>query len=345
MNRWQNMVRESGLAAVYASFYVAVLFACGRGWLAQRLVPLFLLVILVADIGRVDARFLPLADVPQKSRGTVTPVMEFLKKDSKEYRTMPLDGDPQQYSAAGIPSFFYAMPVQQTRWQDVLDTFAYNTAVGDMLGLKYLVMAPGQYEQEKPQFGDKYVPVFRSPDGTQVVLQNQKVLPKAWLVPSVVVVPDRNERLALILNPAFYPGKMAVVETPPPVQLVPPGMAAGSPGSVTTRTYSNNKIELEAQATGNAVLVLSEKYYEGWKAFVNGKQTDVYPVNHVLRGVYLTPGTHRVEFVFDPLPFKVGKWLTLSSMLLFALLLVRELRLRRRRTLLKQDGHAPTVIA
>lgn len=330
MDRWWNMVRESGLAAVFASLYVAVLVAYARGWLSQRLVPLFLLIILVVDIGRVDAKFLPLADVPQKSRGAITPAMEFIKRDSKEYRTMPLDGDPQQYSAAEIPSFFFSMPVQQTRWQDILDTFSYKSAVADMLGLKYLVMAPGQYEQEKSQFGDKYVPVFRSPDGSQIVLQNQRVLPKAWLVPSVMVVPGREERLGLIVNPAFNPEKMAVVETPPPVRLVPPGMAAGSAGAVSTRTYSNEKITLEAQVAENALLVLSEKYYEGWKAYVDGKQADIYPVNHVLRGVYMVPGKHRVEFVFDPLPFKVGKYLTLASMVFFSIVLAREWWLRRK---------------
>ncbi len=345
MDRWWNMVRESGLAAVYATVYVAVLFAYARGWLSQRLLPFLLLVILVVDIGRVNARFLPLADVPQKSRGSVTPVMEFLKQDSKEYRTMPLDGDPQQYSSAGIPSFFYAMPVQQTRWQDILDTFAYQTAVPDMLGLKYLVLAPQQYEQEKSQFGDKYLPVFRSPDGSQIVLQNRKVLPKAWLVPAAVVVPGKNERLAVILSPEFNPANIAVVETTPPVQLVPPGTAAGPPGRVSTREYGDNAIKLEAQVTGNALLVLSEKYYKGWKATVDGKQVEIYPVNHVLRGVYLTPGTHSVEFVFDPLPFKVGKWLTLSSFALFAVLLGREWWLRRRRTSAVRENDESADIA
>jgi len=343
LGRWWNMVRESGLAALYAIVYVGVLFAWSRGWLSRRVVPLLLLVILIADIGRVDARFLPLSDVPHKSRGTITPVMEYLKRDTKEYRTMPLDGDPQQYSAADIPSFFFAMPVQQTRWQDILDTFAYQTAVPDMLGLKYLVMAPGQFEQEKQQFGDKFVPVFRSPDGSQIVLQNQKVLPKAWLVPSAVVVPEKNERLALLLNPSFSPDKMAVVETPPPIQLAPPGTAASLHGSVKTTAYKNEKISVDAQVNDNALLVLSEKYYKGWKAFVDGKQTEIYPVNHVLRGVYLLPGSHTVEFYFDPLPFKVGKWLTLSSMILFLLLLAREVWLGRCResTGQEDDGHEP----
>jgi uncharacterized membrane protein YfhO len=80
----------------------------------------------------------------------------------------------------------------------------------------------------------------------------------------------------------------------------------------------------------NTLLVLGEKYYKGWKATVDGKSAEVVPVDHVLRGVYLTPGTHRVEFVFDPLPFKIGKWLTLLSFAFFVVMLGREWLLKRR---------------
>jgi hypothetical protein len=48
-------------------------------------------------------------------------------------------------------------------------------------------------------------------------------------------------------------------------------------------------------------------------------------VNHILRGVYLTPGEHRVEFLFDPLPFRIGKWITLVSFAVYALFLGREI--------------------
>jgi hypothetical protein len=329
--RWFNMVTESGLAAGIALAYCAVFFALAKGWLSQRIVVPVLLVLLVADIGRVNAKFLPLADVPQKARGTATPVIDFLKKDSKEYRSMSLDGDPHQYSNAELPSFFFSMPVQKTRWQDILDTFDYRTAVPDMLGLKYLIMSPEQFQREALYYGDKYFQVFRSPDGSQVVLQNRKVLPKAWLVPSVVVASVKEQRLSLILNPGFQPTSMAVVETPPPLQMVQPGMASGVPGSVVTRSYGNEEILLDATVTRNALLVLSEKYYEGWKANVDGKKVDIQAVNHVLRGVYLTPGKHKIEFKFDPMPFKIGKWLTLSSFAIFAFLLGCEFVRRRTR--------------
>jgi len=62
---------------------------------------------------------------------------------------------------------------------------------------------------------------------------------------------------------------------------------------------------------------------------VDGKKTEIVPVNHILRGVYLPPGNHRVEFIFDPLPFKIGKYLTLTSLAFIAVLMVREWLLRR----------------
>jgi hypothetical protein len=40
-----------------------------------------------------------------------------------------------------------------------------------------------------------------------------------------------------------------------------------------------------------------------------------------------------VEFVFDPLPFKIGKWLTLASLAFIALLSVREWLIRRKRVM------------
>ena len=93
------------------------------------------------------------------------------------------------------------------------------------------------------------------------------------------------------------------------------------PGGQSTRP---NRITVKAAATTNALLVLGENYYRWWYAYVDGKKAEIVPVDHVLRGVYLTPGEHRVEFVFDPLPFKVGKWLTLASFAFFALSMVAE---------------------
>jgi hypothetical protein len=257
--------------------------------------------------------------------------MEYIARDSNQYRTLPMDGsDPSHYATFKIPVMFTSNPVQQRRWQEFLDNFSLNSSMTDMLNVKYLVYTAEQYAQEKGQLSNKYRPVFQSPDGRQVLLENRAVLPKAWLVPSVAVVEDRLRVLQILQNPAFNPLQAAIVETPPPLTLAnidQPQLT--SPGTVSVNRYEGERIELAASSSVNSLLVLGEKYYHGWKAVVDGRHADIYPVNHVLRGVYLTPGRHMVEFLFDPLPFKIGKYLTLASFLLFAGMLFRELRNKR----------------
>lgn len=256
--------------------------------------------------------------------------MEFLKKESNQYRVLPMNSDPQQFSNALIPTMYYSMPVQQTRWQDILDNFSFNSAIPDMLNVKYVIYSMDQFQQQKGALPEKLVPVFQPPDGSEIVLQNRQVLPKAWIVTSAMVAKDRTQILNILLNPLFNPRMFAVVESAPPLPLAGGSPPSATAGRVSVDSYENNKITISEEAPSASLLVLGEKYYNGWKALVDGKKADIYPVNYILRGVYLTPGKHRIEFVFDPLPFKIGKYLTLASFAMFAAMLARECFLRRR---------------
>ncbi len=330
--RWNNIVTETGIAAAVAAVYAAVFAVSARSRRMLGALPFLLLVLYLADVGRVNAKFMFLVDVPQKSRGIRTPVIDYLSRQPKEYRVLPISADPNEYATSGIPVMFTSMPVQQTRWQDILDIFSFNSALPDMLNVRYLVYDANQYQQEKAQLGDKFAPVFTSPDGSEVVVENKRVLPKGWLVPSVLTVGDRRQDLAILQNPAFDPRAIALVESPPPIPMPAPDMQPRvQVGGVVVTHYEGDKISFTASPGQNSLLVVGEKFYKGWRATVDGKDAEIYPVDHVLRGVYLTPGSHTVEMRFDPLPFKVGKYLTLASFAFFAVMVGRELCLRRKR--------------
>jgi hypothetical protein len=272
---------------------------------------------------------------PEATRSVRTPVMDFLARESRQYRTLPMNGsDPMQYVANKIPVMFTSNAVQQKRWQDYLDAFNFASSMPDMMNVKYVVYSPEQYLQDKTVMGDKYRQVFQSPDGKELVLENSAVLPKAWLVPSVLQVTQQDRIIGLLQSPQFDPRQLALVESPPPLALKAPGTEpAGKAGSVQVRKYEGERIELSASVTENALMVLGEKYYQGWKALVDGKAAPIVPANYILRGIYLTPGEHTIEVVFDPIAFKIGKYLTLMSFLLFFAVLVREVRCRNRRQL------------
>ncbi|MEA5115598.1 MAG: YfhO family protein [Geobacteraceae bacterium] len=330
--RWNNLVAETGIALALAGIHAGIIFAFYRGMRMLRWLPLILVALYVADTGRVNAKFMLLQDMPQKVKSGKTPAMEFLARDLPVYRVLPMNGtDPMQYAANGIPVMFTSNPVQQQRWQDFLEAFSFNSSMSDMINLKYLVYDTARYEQEKVHLGDRFVPVFTSPDGRETVLQNRKVLPKGWLVPSAGVLKEPGRVMELLQSPAFDPRRFAVVETPPPIPLADPNEPpVTGTGAVAVTRYKGGDIRIEADASRNALLVLGEKYFRGWRATVDGRGAEIYPVNHVLSGVYLAKGKHAIELAYDPLPFKLGKWLTLISFGIFALMLVREFLLRRR---------------
>jgi uncharacterized membrane protein YfhO len=81
-------------------------------------------------------------------------------------------------------------------------------------------------------------------------------------------------------------------------------------------TYSSN-------APSNQFAVFSEIYYkEGWKAFVDGKETPIAKVNYVLRGLPLAAGNHTIEFRFEPEGYLRGKTVTTIFSVLLVLLVV-----------------------
>ncbi len=70
---------------------------------------------------------------------------------------------------------------------------------------------------------------------------------------------------------------------------------------------------METESPG--LLVLGDTYYPGWKAYVDGKKTPIYPTDVALRSVYLEPGEHEVKFVYSPGSFKVGVLVSVLSLL------------------------------
>lgn len=330
MQRWDNLVTETALAACLAALCASAVVALRRRWLSPRTVLALLFAFYLLDVWRIDDKFLFLVKEPAKLQAAKSPVMEFLAKEAKGYRVLPMDGsDPMQYVANGVAVMFASNAVQQRRWQDFLDTFSLASAMPDLMDVKYLVMGKDQYQQEKGAFGSHYSPVFEPTAGGPVVLENRQVLPRAWLAPAAYVMTSTEQTLTAMRSPVFDPRRMALVESRPPIPMPGPG-AQSPPGEVTVTRYGGERIDLTAHAVTNALLVLSEKYYRGWRAVVDGRPAEIQPVDHVLRGIYVEAGDHTVQFIFDPRSFKIGKYLTLASFALFAAMIGREMYLHRK---------------
>lgn len=330
VERYAFMTRETAIAVGIAACYLSLFFAWSRKWLSTRVLTVLLVLLLGGELARVNGELLVTTTSPSGDRKQAkTDVVDFLLKNTGNYRIQPINEQNAHYYADyGLANISAYVTISEKRYKEFLENFNLMGAMPDIMNLKYLVMPLAEFQAQQAVLSAKYAPVFTSTTGS-VVLANKTVLPKAWLVHAVQVAPDPNQRLMLMNSPYFAPRQMALVENPPPFPM--PAAAGGDPPvPVEVTTYEANKIIITAATPRPALLVLGEKYYRWWYAYVDGKRVEIEPVNHILRGVYLAPGSHRVEFRFDPLPFKIGKYLTLGTFAFFGVLLLREWRNRRR---------------
>ena len=112
-----------------------------------------------------------------------------------------------------------------------------------------------------------------------------------------------NDFLTLkkLISPSFDPQKTVLLAEP---LAAASGTTNQNPGTVEFSSYSPKHIVLRAKAEAGSVLLLNDKFDPSWQVFVDGKQEKLLRCNYIMRGVYVGPGEHRVEFHFRP-PIKM----------------------------------------
>jgi hypothetical protein len=153
--------------------------------------------------------------------------------------------------------------------------------------------------------------VYRGP--TAIVYRNNLALDRAFLVPEVRVIPNTDSALAFLKNRTWNPRSVAVVDRPIGVEL------PATPLTGQTHIIEKKPDRVVVQTTTNrpALLVLSDVYAHGWKAWVDDKPTPIAIANIAFRGVPVGIGSHTVRFEFDPDALRTGRMI---STVLFMLL-------------------------
>lgn len=92
-------------------------------------------------------------------------------------------------------------------------------------------------------------------------------------------------------------------------------------------SYHSNRIVLTSETDGDGFLYLSDTYYPGWRAYVDGKETKIYRANLAFRAIEVPAGRHTVVFRYVPVAFYLGLCLTLIGIALCVWLLFRDRRI------------------
>ena len=140
-------------------------------------------------------------------------------------------------------------------------------------------------------------------------------LPRAYVASHVVTVPDRAAGLAVLTTPGFDVRKSVVVEKSTEGARPASGWFPTPVVPARITRYEPREVVVDVDAPAAGVLVLTDTWYPGWKATVDGTPTEILPANHVLRAVPIAAGRHQVVFRYEPKPFVVGLWISGAAMI------------------------------
>ncbi|MFI1743889.1 YfhO family protein [Thalassobellus sediminis] len=171
-------------------------------------------------------------------------------------------------------------------------------------------------------FNTKYI-VAQDKEGTVFNYNNDSTNGAAWFVKELKQVESANEEISQLdsldnKNIAIYTKSKIDID-----KSLPNKYTVDSLVSIKIVKHQPNYLKYQSNNSNDGFAVFSEVYYgNGWKTFVDGKETTHMRVDYTLRGMLIPKGKHTIEFRFDPDVVKTGSSIALASSLLFGLLLL-----------------------
>jgi hypothetical protein len=190
-----------------------------------------------------------------------------------------------------------------------------------LLGVTHLLQNPADPPLDRAGLSVAY-------EGSDArITRNANALPRAFVVARQAVAPDDNAALELVMAKTTPLRSVAVTEEPVPGLRA--GSGAGQPAGEARITVDEpERVEAEVRAREDAMLVVTDSFFPGWKASLDGQDAEVRRVDYLLRGVAVPAGSHHVELRYQPLTWRLG-WIT-SALAALALCVVIVLGRRRR---------------
>lgn len=335
-----HLVQGFGVAVVLAGLLAALWWSVGRGYFPVVLLVPGMALLVAVDQWRVDAAFIEVMDyhafaAPDEN----TRFLVDRAREEDPFRVLSLEqgGQDVRPGMYGLELAGGHHPNDLWRYRELIGMegsgvprhlASFHPNVMAVLNVRYVLWPEARFG---PIEGIEPVNRIVGPDGRGIsAVYRVGTLPRARVVGEAQVV-GSGQTLASVLDVDNYdPVTQVILEEDPPVELGGPEVT----GTVRWLERAPNRLALEVDASGPAILVLAENWFPAWKAAVDGQDTPVLRADHTLRAIAVPAGTHRVEMWYDSLPVRLGLILSLGSLLVVGTCLGAELGtglLRRRR--------------
>ncbi|HOY91690.1 MAG TPA: YfhO family protein [Prolixibacteraceae bacterium] len=296
-----------------------------------------LALLILTDLWLVDKKYLGEKDFTTKKQTTAlfTPSpadAEILKDQDLSFRVLPLQ-NPWQDARA---SYFHKnvggySAAKLRRYQEMIDHH-FSPEIEEMIS--------GLNRQQSPDSVFNRLNTLNMLNTRYILydLNNRPLVNSAawgngWFSPEFRIVANADEEIEALNQ--IVTKEQVVIDKRFASFVEGKNFAHDSTAMIRLTEYRPNYLKYQTGASSEQLAVFSEIYYaDGWKAYVNGKETPHFRANYILRAMVLPEGAHTVEFRFHPTSFYAGNKVSLAGSVLLLLAVagffVREFRNKNR---------------
>lgn len=173
----------------------------------------------------------------------------------------------------------------------------------DIAGVTTII---GMHTVQGPKLINRgHVPVNRE---TATIYSNTGAVPQWYITGDVRVARSVERAVELFADDSFIPGTSVIVEK----------QIADIKNTGEARVYPVSQADSQAQVkttstNGKKILVFVQTYYPSWKATIDNKPTDVFPVNIGQIGIVVPEGTHQIALHFEPTAYIRGIGIVIAT--------------------------------
>ncbi len=201
-----------------------------------------------------------------------------------------------------------------------LKTNNYRQRLINLLGIKYVLhkndLLTEKIEPDYITFPQKSYELVWQKKPWQIY-ENKNVFDRFYLASDFKVVKEKEKRIAKIYDENIDLRKTLILEEKPNIKL---GEITDS--NIKLLVYEPNRVEFEITTDENALFFISDNYFPGWRAFIDGKEVKIYKANYSFRAVPILKGEHKLVMNYYPYSFDVGIKVSLVALILFLIYLL-----------------------
>ena len=247
-------------------------------------------ILTLVDLFQINMQYLKPSQYIEASENenvfALTALDNALLKDKTNYRIIDLRrGVQTAFNEGAIMAYHHKLvggynPAKLSIYQDLIENQWYNfpncLPTLNMMNTKYII----------------------SGNMASDTTPNTGALGNAWFVKGIEF--KKGPRAVIDHLSNFNPKDTAVMDEQDKIEALAE-LQVDSNARIQLVDNKNDEVNYTAKTNVKQLAVFSEIYYkDGWKAYVDEKETPIVKVNYVLRGLVIPAGDHTIKFEFKP---------------------------------------------